>query len=64
MRPITDTDLSGRSDVELAVLFQVVSEALADTAPGTPERRTVIDSLQTISEARSARHRACAVPGL
>jgi hypothetical protein len=47
----------------LAVLFQMVSNALAHTKPGTPGRRSVIASLQNISQARSSRHRQCKVPG-
>ena len=34
MRPITESEFAGRSDVELPVLFQVVAEALALAAPG------------------------------
>lgn len=63
MRLITDTDLSSRSDVELAVLFEMVAEALGRTSPGTPARRTVIASLRNISRARAARHRRCRAPG-
>ncbi|MEQ9642051.1 MAG: hypothetical protein RIM84_18655 [Alphaproteobacteria bacterium] len=63
MRLITDNELSRRSDVELAVLFQKVSEGLAGTKPGTPARRTVIASLQNISRARAQRQRRYTVPG-
>ena len=45
MRLITETELAGRADAELAVLFQMVSQALAAARPGTPARRAVISSL-------------------
>ncbi|MBZ0138903.1 MAG: hypothetical protein K8H87_03905, partial [Pseudorhodoplanes sp.] len=64
MRVITDNDLAARSDAELAVLFHVVSQALADSEPQTDKRRKVIASLQTISRARAARHYQCTAPGL
>lgn len=63
MRVITDNDLAARSDAELAVLFHVVSQALATTQPLSDRRRRVIASLQTISRAKAARHYQCAVPG-
>jgi hypothetical protein len=63
MRLVTDTELSSRTDVELAVLFHMAAEALGCTASGTPERRTVIASLQNITRARAQRHRQCRVPG-
>lgn len=64
MKSITDTELTRRTDVELAVLFQIASEALAVTKPATPERRAAIDSLQNISHERARRHRQCRPPGL
>lgn len=64
MRVITDNDLAARSDAELAVLFHVVSQALADSEPQTDKRRKVIASLQNISRARAARHYQCTAPGL
>ncbi len=63
MRLITDTELTSRTDVELAVLFHMVSNALAVAKPGSPARRTVIASLQNISRARAVRHKQCTVPG-
>lgn len=63
MRLVTDTELTARTDVELAVLFHVVSQALAAAKPGTPARRAVIASLQNISKARADRHYRCRVPG-
>ena len=63
MKLITDTELSSRTDVELAVLFHMAAQALGRTAPGTPARRTVIASLQNIARARVQRHLQCRVPG-
>ena len=63
MRMISTAELTSRTDVELAVLFHMVSNALAVAKPGSPARRTVIASLQNISRARSVRHRQCVVPG-
>jgi hypothetical protein len=64
MRLISDTELTGRTDVELAVLFHMVWQALAAAKPGTPTRRTVIASLQNISKARADRHLRCTIPGI
>jgi hypothetical protein len=64
MRLITETELTGRTDVELAVLFQIVSQALAAAKPGMPARRAVIESLQNISSVRASRHYASAAPGI
>ena len=33
MRPITDSELANRTDFELAILFQIASEALGRTNP-------------------------------
>jgi len=63
MRLITDTELSSRTDVELAVLFHMAAQALGHTAPGTQERQTVIASLQNISRERAQRHCQSRVPG-
>ena len=49
MRLITDTELTNRTDVELAVLFHMVANILGRTRPGTPERGRVIASLRNIS---------------
>jgi hypothetical protein len=64
MKVITLNDLTTRTDLELAVLFHVTAQALASTAPGTPARRAVIDSLQNISQAQADRHKAGRTPGL
>jgi spore maturation protein SpmA len=63
MRLITDTELTKRTDVELAILYQVVANALGHTQPGTPDRGRAIESLQNINKARSNRHNQCTVPG-
>jgi hypothetical protein len=63
MRLITDTELTGRSDVELAVLFHMAAEALATTVPGTAARDAVIASLQNICRAKAQRHYRRRVPG-
>ncbi len=62
MRLITETELTGRTDVELAVLFQMVSQAAAK--PGTPARRAVNSSLQNINSVRASRHYRGTPPGL
>ena len=63
MKTISETDLTSRTDSELAVLFHEVSNALAQTKPGSIERREVIASLQNISRERSVRHRRNKMPG-
>ena len=63
MRMISTAELTSRTDVELAVLFHMVSNALAVAKPGSPGRRTVIASLQNISHARAVRHKQYTVPG-
>lgn len=64
MNLITDYDLAGRTDVELALLFHMVSQALGHTRPGSPDRDKVIASLQNISRAKALRQAQCRVPGL
>ena len=46
MRVITLNELNSRTDLEIAVLFHIASQALGRTTPGTPARRAVISSLQ------------------
>ena len=53
MRVITLNELTSRTDLEIAVLFHVASQALGRTTPGTPARRAVISSLQNIIWART-----------
>lgn len=57
MRVITLNDLANRTDLEIAVLFHIASQALGGTVSGTAERQAVIASLQNISQARSRRAR-------
>ena len=63
MRLITDSELASRTDLELALLFHMASQALGRTRPGSPGRQAVIASLQNISRARSVRHRQNRTPG-
>jgi hypothetical protein len=63
MRLITDTELTSRTDVELAVLFQMAAEALATTIPGSPARNAVVASLQNISRAKAQRYYRRMAPG-
>lgn len=60
----TETELAGRTDAELAVLFQMVSQALAAAKPGTLARRAVIASLQNISSVRASRRYESTAPGI
>ena len=64
MKVITLNELASRTDLEIAVLFHMASQALGRTTPGTPARRAVISSLQNISQARADRHKAGRGPGL
>ena len=54
-RLITRSELSGRSNLELAALFRAASEALAQSAPGAPARRNALASLENIGRERAAR---------
>lgn len=63
MRLLTETELTGRTDAELAILFQWAAESLATTRRGTPERRAAIASLQNIGSERARRHRHSRTPG-
>ncbi|MFW6027322.1 MAG: hypothetical protein ACOC91_00795 [bacterium] len=64
MRLLTESELTSRSDAELAILFQRAAESLATTQPGTPERQAAITSLQNISRAQACRQRRSITPGL
>ena len=55
MRLITETELTGRKDAELAALFHKVSQMLVAAKPGTSGRCAVIASLQNISSACASR---------
>jgi hypothetical protein len=54
-RLITRSELTGRSESELAALFREVSLGLAQTAPGTPQRRDALASLENIARERAVR---------
>lgn len=54
-RLITRSELTGRSNNELSALFHRVSLDLARTAPGSPERRNALASLENIARERAAR---------
>jgi len=64
MRLLTETELTGRTDAELAILFQWAAESLATTRPSTPERRAAIASLQNITRTQARRQRQSVTPGL
>ncbi len=56
MRLITNSELSRRTEGELAELFCRVSKALAQTRRGSPERRDALASLENINRERAKRH--------
>ena len=56
MRLITSFELANRTEIELAVLFGMVTKALTRTDRDTPDRRNALASLENISRARIARH--------
>ena len=55
MRLITASELAQKTEAELSALFTAVSQTLAQTAPGTPERRNGLANLETIGRARALR---------
>jgi hypothetical protein len=64
MRVITQEELASRTDFELAILFGMAAEELGRAEPGSPARQALIQSLQSISLERAARHRQNRTPGL
>jgi hypothetical protein len=52
MKIILNTELAGRNESELSVLFMVVSRQLARTERLSPERRNALASLENINQAR------------
>ena len=54
MKIIVTKDIESRSETELAGLFKLVSQQLVSTARGTPERRNLLASLETIQRVRNA----------
>ena len=53
MKLISNHELQQRSESELSILFCKVSEVLACTSRGSPERRNALASLENISRARA-----------
>ena len=45
--------LAGKTEQELSGLFTTVSQTLARTDPGTPERRNALGLLENIAHARA-----------
>ena len=64
MRVITQDELAGRTDFELAILFGLAAEELGRAKPGSPARQALIRSLQNIGLERAARQRQNRTPGL
>lgn len=62
MRLMTTHELGTRTEIELAVLFDMVSKALVRTERGTPERRNALASLENIARARMDHRRRAARP--
>ncbi len=63
MKVITNFELANRSDNELAALFAMASKALVMTERETPERRSLIASLENINRARGGRCYQVKQPG-
>lgn len=55
MRLITAIELQRRDERSLSDLFGKVSQRLAATRTGTPERRNALATLENISRARALR---------
>jgi hypothetical protein len=53
MKLISNHELQQRSESELSILFRKVSEGLARTSRGSPERRNALASLENISRTRA-----------
>lgn len=58
-RIITISELQRRTEQELSVLFRKASERLAQSEPGSHERRTSLANLENITRVLSA-HRSMA----
>jgi hypothetical protein len=54
-RLITRSELTRRSNNELAAIFRQASDALAQSAPGSPGHRNALASLENIARERAAR---------
>lgn len=57
MRLITSYELAGHAQKELQALFNTVSNELACTEAGTPERRNALASLENIGRAMCRKHK-------
>lgn len=58
MRLMTNSELAGKNEGELAALFGTVSKKLAATRRGSPARRNSLATLENIQRARAQRMRA------
>ncbi len=59
MHQLTNIDLGRRSEIELHVLFGMVTQAIARTEPGSPERQVAWTNVETV---RRALRRKLAAP--
>ena len=55
-RIITASELNNKTSNELSALFYKVSQAVAKSEPGSPERRNALASLENISRAMRSCH--------
>lgn len=61
-RIITESELTNKTDIELSALFRKVSQDIANSKIGSPERRKALASLDNISRAMRTRHSAPRYP--
>ena len=54
MKIIINKDIEAHSEAELAGLFRVLSQKLVSTERGSPERRNLLASLETVQRKRNA----------
>lgn len=54
-RLMTRSELTGRSDSELAAIFRQASVALAQSAPGSADRRNALATIENVGRERVAR---------
>jgi hypothetical protein len=55
-RIITASELEIKTNIELSALFREVSQEIANSEAGSPERRNALASLDNISRAMRSRH--------
>ena len=55
-RIITASELNNKTSNELSALFYKVSQQVAKSEPGSPERSNALASLENISRAMCTRH--------